>query len=124
MRVGSDAFARVGLVLCALALAGCVTSRDLPLRFVSGEGPEYPPAARAQSLEGYVIVRYDVTAEGAVENVRVVGAEPTGVFDAAAVAAVSAWRFAAPTRDGVPQAASNRESRVEFRLGQTDAYAR
>jgi protein TonB len=115
---------RLLLVVLGLAIAGCATSRDLPLRFVSMEDPTYPAQARAQRLEGYVVVRYDVTAEGRVENARVVRAEPAEVFDAAALAAVSTYRFAPATKDGVPQPARDRESRVDFRLGDTSAYVR
>jgi protein TonB len=93
------------------------------LRFLSGEGPVYPAAARAAHVEGYVVVRYDVNAAGLVENVTVVESQPLGVFDAAALAAVAAWRFAAPTERGTPQPAPARVSRLEFKLGESKAYA-
>lgn len=106
-----------------LLLAGCATS-NVPLRFLSGEGPAYPESARAAGIEGHVIVGYDVTVDGTVENVRVIESDPPGVFDDAALAAVRAWRFAAPIIGGEPRSAPARTSRVEFKLGTGDEYER
>ena len=109
--------------MALVALTGCLSTGDRPLRFLSGEGAAYPAAAREQGIEGYVVVRYDVTVDGVVTNVSVVESEPPGVFDEAAVAAVTAWRFAAPTVKGVAQAAPARTSRLDFKLGDDDASA-
>lgn len=61
--------------------------------------PEYPAAAAARRLEGYVDLEFTVTPAGTVENARVTGARPRGVFDAAALAAVTRRRYPAdPSR--------------------------
>jgi protein TonB len=57
--------------------------------------PEYPPGAASSSIEGFVDVRFNVTAEGLVEDASVALADPPGVFDRAALAAISRWRYAA-----------------------------
>ena len=57
--------------------------------------PEYPEAARARGLRGYVEVEFTVTPQGTVESPRVVAAEPRNVFDAAALAAVARRRYPA-----------------------------
>jgi TonB family protein len=57
--------------------------------------PAYPEAARARGLRGTVEVEFTVTPAGAVENARVVSAEPRNVFDAAALAAVARRRYPA-----------------------------
>jgi TonB family protein len=54
--------------------------------------PEYPRAAGG--ARGHVDVEFTVTAVGTVESPRVVAAEPRGVFDAAALAAVARRRYA------------------------------
>jgi TonB family protein len=108
--------------LAAVALAGCISSGDRPLRFLSGEGATYPESARAQRIEGYVVVRYDVAVDGVVTNATVVESVPPGVFDEAALAAVRAWRFAAPTLKGEPQPAPARTSRLDFRLDESEDY--
>jgi len=109
-------------LVAAVALVGCMSTGDRPLRFVSGEGAAYPESARAQHVEGYVVVRYDVTIDGVVKNATVVESVPPGVFDDAALAAVMAWRFAAPTVKGEPQPALARTSRIEFKLGESEDY--
>lgn len=98
----------VVLLLGALALAGCAAS-DAP-RFLGGPDPVYPAAARARGDSGFVVVAYTVEPDGTVANLRVVGSEPAGVFDAAALEAVARWRFQA-------REAASRElrSRLEFR---------
>ena len=112
---------RLAIIVLVLAVSACA-AQNRPLQLLAGQGPVYPAAARADGVEGSVTIRYDVTAEGAVANARVVASTPTGVFDEAALAAVRSWRFNAPTVAGEPQPARNRESTLDFRLGGGDAY--
>ncbi|MYE84019.1 MAG: energy transducer TonB [Gammaproteobacteria bacterium] len=106
---------------CAL-LAGC-SSPSRPPQFLSGPDLVYPPAARAAGIEGHVVVRYDVTAEGAGANPVVVESEPAGTFDAAALASLSRWRFRPRIARGEAVSAPNRVSTLRFRLGESDEYA-
>ena len=55
--------------------------------------PVYPRRALQLELEGYVIVEFDVTETGSVENVTVVQAEPKGVFESAARRAAEKFRY-------------------------------
>ncbi|MDQ8698732.1 TonB family protein [Hyphomicrobium sp. LHD-15] len=73
--------------------------------------PAYPTGARAQKIEGNVVVAYSVSASGAVSNVRVVSASPPGIFNSATIAAVQKWRFK-PS----PQGAQGRRTTVRFKL--------
>ncbi|MEM9123554.1 MAG: TonB family protein [Pseudomonadota bacterium] len=57
--------------------------------------PAYPEEARRTALEGYVDVMFSVSPEGRVVNPAVLGAEPPGVFDRAALEALSRWRYTA-----------------------------
>jgi protein TonB len=57
--------------------------------------PQYPPSAVSRGIEGFVEVSFTVTALGLVENANVIGAEPPGVFEQAALAAISRWRYGA-----------------------------
>jgi TonB family protein len=74
--------------------------------------PIYPPAAQARGLEGYVDVSFTVSPLGAVESPNVTGAQPQNVFDAAALAAVSRWRYPADAARE-PRTLS---TRIPFRL--------
>jgi protein TonB len=57
--------------------------------------PQYPSAAAVSGIEGFVEVSFTVTALGFVENALVTSAEPHGVFEQAALAAISRWRYGA-----------------------------
>lgn len=62
--------------------------------------PQYPPSA--SGIEGFVEVSFTVTALGRVENATVTAAEPKGVFEQAALAAIARWRYSAEDgRDAV-----------------------
>ncbi len=114
----------VFLLAALLAVAGCAATPYRPPEVLAAGGIEYPPAARAQKIEGYVMVAYDVDIDGTVSNVRVVEAVPPGVFDEAALAAVRTWRFHAASDHGELVPAKDRISRVKFRLGESEDYAR
>ncbi len=120
----ADMFRIVLSILALLAFAGGCASAARPLQFVGGADLVYPPQAKAAGIEGQVVVRYDVTVAGTVVNAVVEAAEPAGVFEAAALAAVRSWRFKAPVEDGVLVAAPSRVSEVRFQLGDADEYAR
>lgn len=112
---------RVLSALLLLGLAACA-GHGTRMPLVSATGAVYPPEARAKGVEGYVIVSYDVDADGRVQNARVVDSSPPGVFDESAVQAVSRWRFRPPQRDGRVQPVTGLRSRLDFAMGDGDAY--
>src|SRR5215471_6338467 len=80
---------------------------------------EYPTDARRRRVEGYVDVEYTVNALGNVEGAHATASQPKGVFDAAAIAAVSRWRYPAePER--APQTLTKR---IDFKLERAQAQA-
>jgi bla regulator protein blaR1 len=58
--------------------------------------PVYPLAALMRGLEGKVVLEFGLAADGSVRDLRVVGAEPAGVFDQAATRAMRGWTYAIP----------------------------
>jgi protein TonB len=62
--------------------------------------PEYPPAAVARDIEGWVQVQFSIGPTGAVEDAVVVAAEPRGTFDAAALKAIARWRYSPKIEGG------------------------
>jgi TonB family protein len=60
---------------------------------------EYPPAALQKKIQGTVELGYVVTSKGAVSDIKVLDANPTGIFEAAATKAISRLRYK-PTLDG------------------------
>jgi TonB family protein len=55
--------------------------------------PRYPRNAATRRVAGWVDVVFSVSAAGRAEEIRVIAADPPGVFDDAALAAVRRWRF-------------------------------
>ena len=78
--------------------------------------PAYPYRARARGVEGHVDVEFVVGTDGRVGSVTAVGAEPPGVFDAAAQRAVARWRFEPGVRAGAPVPV-RMQIRIRFSLG-------
>ncbi len=76
---------------------------------------EYPRGAQQSSIEGWVDLEFIVGLDGYVAEVEVVGAEPAGTFEQAAIASVSNYRYEPFEFDG--RAYARRLSlRVRFAL--------
>ncbi|MCU4674498.1 TonB family protein [Catenovulum sp. 2E275] len=57
--------------------------------------PKYPKAAAQTAQEGWVLLRFDIDAQGQVINISVVDSSPAKTFDKEAVNALSRWKFKA-----------------------------
>ena len=88
---------------------------DGPLVNILKIEPQYPPAAAVKGIEGLVIVEFDVTATGTVENVVIVESTDR-VFNKAAVAAARQFRYKPKIVDGVPQGAKGIRQKFRFDL--------
>ncbi|MEZ4464293.1 MAG: energy transducer TonB [bacterium] len=77
----------------------------------------YPAAARGRGVQGHVIMRLLVGEAGEVERVKVVEAEPAGVFEAGAQDAMRRCRFEPARYQGRPVKVWA-EQRVVFKLSQ------
>jgi protein TonB len=78
--------------------------------------PTYPPRALQAGQEGWVRVQFDVSASGAVINVSAVESEPGQVFDAAAVNAVSRWRYSPSVVEGNAVERVGMQTLIRFNL--------
>lgn len=77
-------------------------SVDQPPRPSQRVAPRYPPRARADGVTGHVKLRLLVGADGAVLQVKVVEAAPSGVFEQEATEAIRRWRFKPALYHGQP----------------------
>ena len=77
--------------------------------------PEYPREAERRGTEGSVEVSFTVSPEGKVSDVIIVNAEPSDIFDRAAVDAVRRWRYEPKKVGGVPVEA-HLQALVQFKL--------
>jgi len=82
--------------------------------------PAYPPRAAARGLEGYVVVRYTVTTTGETKDIEVVDSSTTGLFDNAAIEAVSKYRYKPRIIDGLAVEVPGVTTRIEFDLPADD----
>lgn len=65
-----------------------------PLIPLSTARPQMPEWACKQGIRGWVEVVFTVLPEGKVTNVRLIDADPRGVFEAAAIESVAHWIYA------------------------------
>jgi protein TonB len=78
--------------------------------------PTYPPRQQANGIEGWVQVRFTVTAVGTVRDAIVVASEPKKVFDEAALEAVARWRYNPKVDGGVAVERVGLQALIRFEL--------
>ena len=76
----------------------------------------YPRRAQSRGIEGFVIVEFVVTKTGAVNQAIVVKAEPEGVFDRAALDAVTKFKYKPRVVDGVAMEVAGVQNRITFEI--------
>jgi TonB family protein len=54
---------------------------------------KYPKALLKESVEGLVILEYEITQTGSVRGARVLFSDPAGLFDSPAIETISQWTF-------------------------------
>ncbi len=79
--------------------------------------PQYPRKAAMQGLEGHVVLSFEVTESGTVDNVEVVGSKPRRVFDMSAKRAVLKWKYKPQQEDGKPVRVAQKVQ-LDFKLTQ------
>jgi periplasmic protein TonB len=82
---------------------------------LSRVAPEYPRDAARRSVEGAVKFQVDVNPDGTVAALKVLEAQPPGVFEKAAERALRKWKFRPKIVDGKAVASSGTQV-LEFRL--------
>jgi len=84
----------------AASAAHSAPSNDAEVIPLNDVLPVYPDRARRRGIEGYVKLAFTITADGKVENVRVLESSPANVFDREARRAAVRWRFSPRSEDG------------------------
>ena len=83
--------------------------------YLNNPRPAYPPIARRMGLEGLVLLRVDVSAQGTPEKVVVAQSSGAVLLDDSAVRAVQGWTFV-PARRGETPIAHAVEVPIRFQL--------
>ena len=94
-------------------LANVVAANDLTL--VKSVKPAYPNKAELSKTEGWVELDFTVVESGAVRDIAVHAASAPGIFDNAAISALSQWRYKPLLQEGKP-AAQRARIRIRFAL--------
>ncbi|MFO7911796.1 MAG: energy transducer TonB [Desulfotignum sp.] len=77
--------------------------------------PVYPLHAARRGIEGKVQVQFLVTADGRVEDIKILASAPEEVFDQSVIDCVSRWRFQPGRVEGIPVAALA-QTTIKFQL--------
>lgn len=76
----------------------------------------YPTRAQARGIEGWVYLRFTVTAQGTTTDVEVLDSDPKGTFDRAALSAVKKYKYKPRIEGGVPVARPGVEVVLSFEM--------
>lgn len=107
-------------IVALLSLNACVSNERMfavvPAQLIKRVAPVYPPAVKDLGVEGYVKMRFTLSAEGTVLNPVVTESEPSIVFDLAALEAVKQLQYTPRLVDGVSQVVHGMSYRYYFEL--------
>ena len=76
----------------------------------------YPRKAAVQNIEGFVLLQFDITKTGQVDNVSVITASPPKIFNSSAVQALRKWKYKPKIVNGKAVRQKNRRVRLLFSL--------
>ena len=78
--------------------------------------PQYPRRAAMKGQEGWVLLEFDITEVGTVDNVKVIESEPRRVFDSSARRALLKWKYKPKMIDGKAKKQQKQTVKLEFKL--------
>ena len=78
--------------------------------------PQYPRKAAMQSIEGWVLLKFDISPAGTVGNIEILGSKPGRIFDRAAIRALRKWKYRPKMEDGKPVEQKNLKIKLDFTL--------
>jgi len=80
--------------------------------------PQYPERAAQRGIEGRVLVEFTITKSGSVKDAKVVAAEPSDIFNQAAVKSVMQWKYNPKIENGKAVEQRGMKTSVVFKLDQ------
>ncbi len=76
----------------------------------------YPRRALLQRIEGFVVLKFDITETGQTDNVSVMQASPPQIFNESAIQALRKWKYKAKIENGRPVRQKNLEVTLVFEM--------
>lgn len=78
--------------------------------------PMYPSRPLSRGIEGFVDLSFDITPAGSTTNIRVIAADPQGVFEKSAITALKKWKYKVPVEDGIATGQQDMMTRISFTI--------
>ncbi|ELP9501568.1 energy transducer TonB [Vibrio alginolyticus] len=78
---------------CSSSIENTLSSEYLDLEPTEFVLPRYPKVAVESNLSGYVVMTFNINKQGDVTDIVVIESTPKGVFEKAAVEALSKWKY-------------------------------
>ncbi|MFZ5608205.1 MAG: energy transducer TonB [Pseudomonadota bacterium] len=82
--------------------------------------PVYPDRAAQRGIEGYVVLEFTVLASGEVDgdSIQILDAQPSSIFNSAAIRAVRKWKYRPKIENGQPVPQYGIRTQLTFQLNQ------
>ncbi len=81
--------------------------------------PQYPERAMQRGIEGRVLVEFTISKSGAVKDAKVIAAEPSSIFNKAALKAISQWKYNPKILNGKAVEQVGKKIAIPFRLSES-----
>ena len=99
--------------LMAGGIAGSQDKEAIPSFRVD---PIYPRGAAMQGVEGFVILKFDISETGSTTNISVLQSRPPQIFNSSAIQALRKWKYKPKINEGKPVVQKNLKVRLDFKL--------
>ena len=114
--MAADATSRSTTVSGGTTSSGFVGDEQVTINRVSAGRFLYPKSAQRRSIEGEVIIEFNVGIDGRVSSAFIVEANPPGRFDSSALRYVNSFVYEPYRLNGTPVEVERISVRIPFRL--------
>lgn len=114
--MAADATSRSTTVSGGTTSSGFVGDEEVTIKRVSAGRFLYPKSAQRRSIEGEVIIEFNVGIDGRVSSAFIVEANPPGRFDSSALRYVNSFVYEPYRLNGTPVEVERISVRIPFRL--------
>ena len=114
--MAADATSRSTTVSGGTTSSGFVGDEEVTINRVSAGRFLYPKSAQRRSIEGEVIIEFNVGIDGRVSSAFIVEANPPGRFDSSALRYVNSFVYEPYRLNGTPVEVERISVRIPFRL--------
>ena len=114
--MAADANSRSTTVSGGTTSSGFVGDEEVTINRLSAGRFLYPKSAQRRSIEGEVVIEFNVGIDGTVSSAFIVEANPPGRFDSSALRYVNSFVYEPYRLNGTPVEVERISVRIPFRL--------